>query len=154
MNPGDKKARPKVVSVQVGRARPFGPHGKPSAIFKQAVVHPVEVSETVIEVDEQGDRRHHGGVDMAVHQYAFEHYGLWRDEFPAFSEKFQTPGAFGENLSSLGMDESTVAVGDVYRIGDAVLQVSQARQPCWKLNWKFGIDSAVESFHARLNNPK
>jgi len=73
-----------------------------------------------------------------VHHYAFDHYPAWRD---ALGERdvLSRPGAFGENLSTSGLTEVEVAVGDIFRAGEALIQVSQGRQPCWKLNARFGV---------------
>lgn len=80
--------------------------------------------------DEQADRRHHGGVEKAVCVYPVEHYSYWAGQLmPSGLEA----GAFGENLTTTGMLESSVCIGDIYRLGEAVVQVSQPRQPCWKL---------------------
>ncbi len=89
------------------------------------------------EGDEQGDRRHHGGPDKALHHYPGEHYTAWRLDFPELqAERFRI-GAFGENLGTIGLTEANVCVGDIFRLDDTLIQVSQARQPCWKLNLRF-----------------
>jgi len=93
--------------------------------------------------DAQGDRKHHGGPDKALHHYAFEHYAYWAGAIGGRAVLNQ-PGAFGENLSTEGMTEDDAAIGDVFRIGGAVVQISQGRQPCWKLNARFDVpDMAV-----------
>jgi MOSC domain-containing protein YiiM len=80
--------------------------------------------------DEQADRKHHGGVEKAVCVYPVEHYLYWQEVLPGLDLPH---GAFGENLTTSGLLESGVSVGDVYQLGDAMVQVSQPRQPCWKL---------------------
>ncbi len=133
-------ALPRSAAVQllVGRALPFGPNDEPSAIDKHPVVRPLRLTATGFEGDEQGDPRHHGGPDKAVHHYPGEHYAAWRLELPELqAERFRV-GAFGENLGTVGLTEANVCVGDVFRLGAALIQVSQARQPCWKLNLRFG----------------
>ena len=130
-------------AVLVGQIAPLGAHGKRSAIHKTPVRERVRVGETGIEGDEQCERKHHGGPEKALHHYSFDHYATWRKEWIVGAsglERFQTPGAFGENLSTRGIDENDVCVGDVFRIGTAIVQVSQARQPCWKLNLRFSRD--------------
>lgn len=80
--------------------------------------------------DEQADRRYHGGVDKAVCVYPVEHYVHWRQQ----NELQNLPhGAFGENLAASGLLEAEVCIGDVFALGSARVQVSQPRQPCWKL---------------------
>lgn len=80
--------------------------------------------------DEQADRRHHGGVDKAVCVYPAEHYLHWRTTLSLPDLGY---GAFGENLTASGCTEALVCIGDVFSLGDALVQVSQPRQPCWKL---------------------
>lgn len=88
--------------------------------------------------DEQADRRVHGGIEKALHHYPRDHYPGWRDDIGA-NPLLDAPGAFGENLSGHGLTEENVAVGDIFRLGEALVQVSQGRQPCWKLNQRFGV---------------
>jgi MOSC domain-containing protein YiiM len=93
-------------------------------------------SSTGLESDEH-DLTFHGGVDKAVHQYYPGHYPTWRCEYPS-AENFDI-GGFGENLVSEKMNERNVCIGDKIRVGEALLQVSLPRQPCFKLNHRFGI---------------
>ncbi|MCP4602985.1 MAG: MOSC domain-containing protein [Proteobacteria bacterium] len=129
----------RIRSIQIGKAIPFGTGRHLSAIDKRSVSGPIFVSKTGFKGDEQGDTRHHGGEEMAIHHYPLDHYDAWLNEYPELAESLAEPGAFGENISTLGMTEETVCIGDVYRVGKAVLQVSQGRQPCWKLNKRFGL---------------
>jgi MOSC domain-containing protein YiiM len=91
-----------------------------------------------LEGDAQGDTKHHGGPEKALHQYCFDHYAEWGSELGDIPI-LMAPGAFGENISAGGLNEHSVAVGDVFALGDAVIEVSQGRQPCWKLNERFDI---------------
>lgn len=135
--------------LRVGRARAFGPNGEPSAIDKQPVTTPLCLAPDGLAGDEQGDRRHHGGPEKALHHYAAEHYATWRLELRQRPASRLHPGAFGENVSTLGLTEANVCVGDVFRLGSATVQVSQARQPCWKLNLRFGLpDMAAHVQHS------
>jgi MOSC domain-containing protein YiiM len=130
-------------AVLIGKIAPLGTHGKQSAIHKTPVAERVRVGETGIDGDEQCERKVHGGPEKALLHYAFDHYAAWREEWSAEGaglERLRAPGAFGENLSTRGIDESGVCVGDVYRIGTAIVQISQPRQPCWKLNLRFSRD--------------
>ncbi len=129
---------PRLLSLRIGKIQTFGPVGQPSAIIKQAVSDRIALAKTGLEGDEQADVRHHGGIDKALHHYPFEHYAAWTAELPEQAVLFQA-GGFGENLSTLGMDENSVCLGDIFRIGPARIQVSQGRKPCWKLNHRFGI---------------
>jgi len=80
--------------------------------------------------DEVADTRFHGGVDKAVCVYSSEHYPFWQGVAGLAG---MSPGAFGENLTTQGLLEDTVSIGDIYALGEALVQVSQPRQPCWKL---------------------
>ncbi|WP_020559676.1 MOSC domain-containing protein [Thiofilum flexile] len=127
----------RVESVLTGKSRPYTRAGTYSAIDKQVLKAPVHVSVVGLEGDEQGDLRVHGGVDKAVHFYALEHYPFWIEALgrPPVLEK---AGAFGENLCTTGVTETSICLADQLRIGNVLLEVSQARQPCWKLNDRFG----------------
>ena len=137
-----------VDSLLLGRTRPFGPSGELSGIDKQALDAPVSLSASGLAGDEQGDTRYHGGSEKALHHYAAEHYGWWRDELPEVAPSCWKAGAFGENLSTTGLTEGTVCVGDIFRLGTARIQVSQARQPCWKLNLRFACKNMAERVQA------
>ena len=82
------------------------------------------------------DTKHHGGADMAVHHYPGDHYADWNDWLGGH-ELLAGPAAFGENLMSLGLVETQVHVGDRFRLGTAILEISQGRQPCWKIEHRF-----------------
>ena len=125
-----------LTAIFTGRAVPYTRPGSLSAIAKSPVPGPVYVHGEGIEGDEQGDRRVHGGPDKAIHHYPFEHYGFWRGLHA--HPLLETAGAFGENFSSTGWTEADIHLADVIRVGTATLQVSQGRQPCWKLNDRFG----------------
>ena len=107
-----------------------------SAIAKSACAGPVAVSHAGCAGDMQGNTVIHGGPDKALLHYAEHHYDAWRAEFPDSADRF-VAGGFGENLVSLGPDETTLCIGDVVAVGTAVLQVAQPRQPCFKLNHRF-----------------
>ncbi|OZI65595.1 MOSC domain-containing protein [Bordetella genomosp. 1] len=123
-------------TVLAGPVAPLGDSGKTSAIAKHALAAPVAVGPLGLAGDEQADPRFHGGPEKAVHHYAYEHYPFWQQALGA-REVLTRPGAFGENISTVGLTEREVCIGDIYRCGTLVLQVSQARQPCWKLDVRF-----------------
>jgi MOSC domain-containing protein YiiM len=91
---------------------------------------------TGLEGDAQGDMLRHGGPEKAVHHYPFDHYVEWKSEIGP-NALLDQPGASGENVSTAGLTEADVAIGDIFRLGRALIQVSQGRQPCWKLNERF-----------------
>jgi MOSC domain-containing protein YiiM len=127
-----------VAALLCGRARPYTRPGSMSAIAKTALAGRVRIGESGLEGDEQGDPRVHGGPDKAVHHYPYDHYRAWREELGPHA-LLERPGAFGENLSSAGLTEAAVCLGDRFRCGTVLLEVSQARQPCWKLNDRFAV---------------
>jgi MOSC domain-containing protein YiiM len=126
-------------AVCIAASVPFGPNGEPSAVRKVPVSGPIEVTALGLGGDAHGDTVHHGGAEKAVHHYAFEHYGSWSRCFPEASDHFQAPAFFGENISTTGVTEETICIGDVFRAGTTLLQVSEVRQPCWKLSHRCGV---------------
>lgn len=126
-------------SVLCGTLQPLGSKGHASGIAKTPAPGPWQITRLGLAGDAQADLKHHGGPEKAVHHYARDHYEVWRHEIGAHP-LLDRPGAFGENLSTTGWTEETVHVGDLVRFGTALLQVSQGRQPCWKLNVRFGRD--------------
>ena len=131
-----------ILAVLCGQVRPFRGDDEPSAIGKLPVVHAVAVGSMGLAGDEQADRTVHGGIDKAVHHYPADHYDWWREHLgnPALLD---APGAFGENISTTGLDETNVFLGDRFRLGTALVEVSQARQPCWKLDHRFGTKGVM-----------
>lgn len=127
-------------TILIGDVKPITGTVHSSGIDKHPVSGAIRASKNGLLGDFQGDLKHHGGADKALHHYAFEHYGFWRDEL-GDKDVLRKPGAFGENLSSTGLTEEHVCIGDVFSIGTAVVQVTQARQPCWKLNARFQHDN-------------
>ena len=132
-----------LVSVQVGRPRFLGTdaglpeqldHRWRSAFFKEPVAGPVMLRSTNLEGDRQADPRVHGGPEMAVLAYSADHYPAWREEL-GIAE--MGPGGFAENFTISGQDELSVCIGDVYRVGEARVQVSQPRGPCYKISYRW-----------------
>jgi len=129
-----------VRTVLTGRVRPYTRPGSTSAIDKAPRTGAVAVGPLGLEGDEQADLRVHGGQDKAVHCYPWSHYAHWRTTLPAAaSAVLRQPGAFGENFSMEGITEGEACIADRWQVGTALLEVSQGRQPCWKLNERFGV---------------
>jgi len=122
---------PTLLSVQTGRVAPLGPEEVASGIVKNSRAGAVAVGPLGLEGDEQADLEVHGGPEKAVYAYAAAHFPDWAARFPhlAFAG-----GAMGENLTIASLEEKDICVGDVHRIGTALLQVCQPRQPCFKFN--------------------
>jgi MOSC domain-containing protein YiiM len=135
---------PTLASIQVGQPTNYGhdnavdPHDRPwtTAFFKSPITGPALVGRTNLVGDAQADRENHGGIDKAVLAYAASHYELWREEL---SRPDLCYGGFGENLTIAGLTEENVCIGDIWSLGEAVFQVSQPRQPCWKLARRWRI---------------
>ncbi|KAF1697659.1 MOSC domain-containing protein [Pseudoxanthomonas koreensis] len=150
----------RIDAVLTGKAVAYTRPDSRSAIAKQPVAGAVAIGAEGLQGDEQGDRRVHGGPDKAVHHYAREHYVAWRGEIGAHP-LLGAPGAFGENISSTGVTEADLCLGDRLRLGSAVVELAQGRQPCWKLSDRFGIadmarrvqDSGRSGWYYRVLEP-
>ncbi len=137
----------RLVSVSVGRPRLAMWNGQTvsTGIYKNPVEGRVVVRTLNLDGDRQADLNVHGGASKAVYGYPSEHYECWRRELPGTSLPF---GMFGENLTTEGLDESVVRIGDRFRIGSAELLVTQPRVPCHKLAIKFGRADIIKRFLA------
>ncbi len=123
----------------IGRPVPFGPRDDRSSIAtRRPVTAPVIAGPLGLAGDAVGDPTVHGGADKAIHHYPADHYAAWAADLPDLAARF-IPGAFGENFSTAGLTEADVCLGDRWRLGGALLELSQSRQPCWKLNHHFGV---------------
>jgi len=134
-----------VVSVNVGLPREVDWRGTKilTSIWKSPVTGSVKVALLNLDGDQQSDLTVHGGVDKAVYVYPSEHYEYWRTELPGFELPW---GAFGENLTTTGLFEDQVQIGDRLRIGSAEFVVTQPRMPCFKLGIRFGRADMVKRF--------
>jgi MOSC domain-containing protein YiiM len=124
-----------IEAVCTGTARPFN-GAELSAIMKRPREGNVQVLEDGLAPDEQADRRVHGGPEMALHLYPLDHHAWWRErigDHPLLDE----PGGFGSNLAVSGLAEDDVFIGDRFMLGTALIEVSQPRQPCWKIEHRF-----------------
>ena len=133
----------KLLSIQVGQPRTLP---NPSIVdasrtwttgfYKEPVLGPVWLGKTNLVGDGQADLVNHGGIDKAVNVYPFDHFAFWQEDLniPALPT-----GAFGENFTTQGFIEKDISVGDIFTLGEALVQVSQPRQPCWKLSRRWQI---------------
>lgn len=124
-------------SLNLGSARLFRDDGAQSAIAKVPTDQPVAIGTLGLSGDEQADLTVHGGPDKAIHHYPRDYYAVWPDEL-GDHPLLRGEGAFGENVSTLGLTEDAACIGDRYRLGSALIEISQGRQPCWKLDHRFG----------------
>lgn len=156
----EKKLIGTINAVLVGKAVAYTRLNTLSAIDKKPKIGQVNITAAGLVGDEQGDRIFHGGLDKAVHFYAYEHYKYWNKKLVEH-DLLQAPGAFGENISTLGISENDVCIGDQLLIGDALFEISQARQPCWKLNDRFSVNdmayrvqyTLLTGFYCRVLKP-
>jgi MOSC domain-containing protein YiiM len=138
---------PTLISVQVGVPRAVLRGGEKvlTGIFKTPVQKRLRMRALNLEGDRQADLSVHGGQDKAVYAYPSEHYSYWKNELPGMELPW---GSFGENLTTQGLLESDVGLGDRFTIGTAEVVVTQPRLPCFKLNLKFDRDDMVKRFLA------
>ncbi|MDP2537687.1 MOSC domain-containing protein [Alteromonas stellipolaris] len=127
----------KVDALFAGQPQPLGPRGAPSSIVKSAVSQ-LTVHLDCTDEDQQSNKKLHGGPEKVLHQFSPLHYFTLRKHFP--DGKFE-PGSIGENISVDGMDDATVYIGDVWKFGEVVLQVSAPRAPCSKISQRFNIQN-------------
>ena len=137
---------PRIVSVNIGSVALLGRiRGKPvqSGFIKKPISGAVKVGRLNLEGDRQADLTVHGGIDKAVYAYPSEHYPFWAEKYP----KMEIPwGSFGENLTTEGLLENEVHVGDRFVVGSAEFAVTQPRFPCYKLGLRFGTQAILKTF--------
>jgi len=135
----------KILSLNVGLPRQVVSDGDSitTGIYKSSVRGRVKVTRLNLEGDRQADLSVHGGPDKAVYAYPSEHYVFWQRELPGIEMPW---GMFGENLTLAGLTEDDACIGDRFRMGTAVLMVTQPRLPCYKLGIKFGREEMPERF--------
>ena len=135
----------KLLSINVGLPRDVEWRGKVvrTSIFKAPVSGRVRVTRLNVQGDRQSDLSVHGGADKAVYAYPSEHYAFWRNELPGVDFPW---GAFGENLTTEGLLENNVHIGDRFRAGSAEFVVTQPRMPCFKLAIRFNRPDMVKRF--------
>jgi MOSC domain-containing protein YiiM len=135
----------RLLSVNVGRPREVAWNGKivRTSIFKSPVQGRVIARRLNLDGDEQSDLTVHGGVDKAVYAYPSEHYSFWHQKLPGMDLPW---GAFGENLTTEGLREDTLHIGDHLRIGSGEFVVTQPRMPCFKLGIRFGRPDIIKQF--------
>ncbi len=128
----------RIDGLYVGKVADRWPGKPPSAIQKDIVAGPQDIGPHGFVRDAQADLAVHGGADKAIHHYAFDHYAAWEAE--GLLAQATTAAAFGENISTIGLTEDNLCIGDILQLGSATVQISQGRQPCWKLARHTGQD--------------
>jgi len=133
------------VNVSLPREVEHGSETVSTGIFKEPVADRVMLRMSNLDGDEQADLENHGGIYRAAYAYSIENYGYWRRELGRADFAF---GQFGENLTVEGMMEDGVHIGDVFRVGQALVEVTQPRPPCFKLGIKMGMARFPKMFLA------
>jgi MOSC domain-containing protein YiiM len=126
-----------IAGLFIGQLATIGPDKTATGIYKFPSQQLHEITEIGLSGDIQVDKRVHGGPEKAIYHYPADHYALFKQALPHLSDSF-TPGSIGENISTHGLLDSEVHIGDTFRLGSAIVQVSQPRRPCWKINQKYG----------------
>ncbi|MEN2768111.1 MOSC domain-containing protein [Ornithinibacillus xuwenensis] len=126
----------------IGEAHATNPMDKQweTGMFKHEVNEPIWLSKTGLVGDEVADTKNHGGLEKAIFAYPIEHYDYWREDLPIDTIGI---GAMGENLAVKNMEEASVCIGDIYQLGETVIQVSQPRKPCWKPGRRYFVPDFV-----------
>ncbi|MCX7060827.1 MAG: MOSC domain-containing protein [Gammaproteobacteria bacterium] len=133
-----------ITGLYAGQVQPMPGDGRPTAIFKTPVAGRMAIGREGLVGDAQADRRVHGGPDKALHHFPAETHARLAARFPDAAATLG-PGALGENFSTLGADEATVCIGDVFAVGTAKVQLCQPRQPCWKIEARHGVDGMTRA---------
>lgn len=135
----------KVISVNVGERRTvqWRNSSVETGIFKYPVDGPITLGFTDVEGDAVVDRKYHGGIVKALYSYPSDHYPFWKEKYPDLDWDH---GMFGENLTIEGLNETKLRIGSTYKVGDAEIQVSEPRQPCFKLGIRFNTQSILKPF--------
>ena len=134
-----------VLSTNIGNLTKINWNGKElsTGIFKHPTSSPLVLEIEKVAKDSIADRKVHGGIYKACYLFSAEHYPYWKNRYPDLDWNW---GMFGENLSVSGMDESEIRIGDTYKIGSALVQISQPREPCFKLGIRFGTQQILKEF--------
>lgn len=132
----------KIISVNSGKKKNIQFRGNTysTGIFKYSVEGSLFLGTEGLDTDEVIDRKHHGGIDMAVYAYGYNHYPYWEEMFPKLNLGF---GFMGENLTVSHLDETKIYIGDIFELGQAVVQATKPRQPCFKLGVRFEDQSII-----------
>tara|TARA_R110000796_G_scaffold104102_1_gene213822 strand:+ start:208106 stop:208765 length:660 start_codon:yes stop_codon:yes gene_type:complete len=135
----------KVISTNLGKPTTFTWNGKEeqTGIFKYPTKKPLYLGETDVENDTVIDRKHHAGINKACYLYSADQYEYWKKIYPNLDWNW---GMFGENLTIKGLDESKIRIGDIYKLGSALVQITQPREPCYKLGIRFDNQKIIKQF--------
>jgi len=135
----------KVVSVNLGEKKIINYKGKivETGIFKYPVQKTIFLGEEDVVNDAVIDRRYHGGIEKAVYGYSENHYDYWKNLYPDLDWQY---GMFGENLTISNLEETEIQVGNQYKLGETIIEVTKPREPCYKLGLRFGTQQVLKQF--------
>ncbi|MEM9077355.1 MAG: MOSC domain-containing protein [Bacteroidota bacterium] len=135
----------KVISTNLAQPVSFEWNGEThtTGIFKYPVNQALTLQEEIVENDTIADRRVHGGIFKACYLFSSDNYPFWKEKYPHLDWKW---GMFGENLTVEGLNESILRIGSIYRLGTALVQITQPREPCYKLGYRFGNQGILSEF--------
>lgn len=135
----------KIISTNIGKPTTISWNGKEvtTGIYKKPVNHRILFGNQCVQNDEISDRNVHGGEFKACYLFSSDHYSYWKNLYPNLDWEY---GMFGENLTISGLNEKDICIGDIFEIGTSLVQVTQPREPCFKLGIKFGSQQAVKQF--------
>ena len=135
----------KVIATNIGKPTTITWNGKEvqTGIFKYPTQEALFLGKTNVQKDTVIDRKHHGGENKACYLFSADFYPYWKSKYPFLKWNW---GMFGENLTIEGLDESEIRIGDIYRIGSSLVQVSQPREPCFKLGVRFGNQDIIKQY--------
>ena len=133
----------KSTNVSVPKTVPWRGREITTGIFKHPVDGPIFLGREIVHDDHIADRKVHGGIDKACYLFSTKHYDYWKGLYPDLNWDW---GMFGENISVDGLDESEIFVGDIYKLGNSLVQVGQPREPCFKLGIRFGSQQVLRQF--------
>jgi MOSC domain-containing protein YiiM len=136
----------KIISTNIGQSTTIIRNGNKikTGFFKTSVKGPLSLGLTDVVGDVVINRKHHGGIDKACYLYSADHYDYWKEKFPKLIWDW---GMFGENLTIEGLNEAKIKIGDTFKVGTAIIQVSQPRRPCTTLGLKFGTQDMINLFN-------
>lgn len=134
-----------VLSVNIGKPETIEVKGRKelTGYFKKPVSHPIFLTAGGVQNDTTVDRRHHGGKNKACYLYSYAHYPYWKKLYPELDFSY---GMFGENITVSEMNEARLKIGDVLQTGESVIQITQPRQPCYKMGIRFNNSAVVNQF--------
>ena len=135
----------KIISTNIAKPRTVLWRGRKiqTGIYKEPVNQPIYLGKEDVANDTVVDRKHHGGEYKACYLFGADYYNDWKDKYPAFDWNW---GMFGENLTVDGLDENNLQIGNIYQLGEAMVQITEPRQPCYKLGIKFGTPKVIVQF--------